>query len=158
MPKNTVEKNSKGNKKNTTKKNTVKKVETKKTEVKKVETKKVVKPIAKKTKKKGNIKAYIKNTIDKIINNTPFAISLCIICLLIATLIFVLCTKKVPKTKDGDEIVASLNGKNITAQELYESLKETYGANELVNLIDEYIAEKEVTITKEDEKDRKSVV
>ena len=54
-----------------------------------------------------------------------------------------------PKLQDGKEVVASIKDKNITAEELYEELKDKYGTDVLINLIDEYIADKEVPTTDE---------
>lgn len=169
--KNTASKKVNTTKKVENKKTTQKKVDTKSTkvEVKKeptkvVETKKVVeketvKPILKekKTERKSS-KNNVSVIFDKVMSNTPFAISLCVIVILVAMLIFMLCIKKVPKTSKGEDIVAKLNGKNITANELYDELKETNGANALVNLIDTYIADKEVKITDEDKDYAKEVV
>lgn len=50
---------------------------------------------------------------------------------------------KNPKLQDGKEVIASMKDKNITVEELYNVLKEKYGYDELINLIDEYIADKE---------------
>lgn len=152
------------NKKTTPKKVDTKstKVETKKEPAKVVESKKVVeketvKPIEKKKERK-NEKNNVSVIVDKVMNNTPFAISLCIIIILIALLIFTLCIKKVPKASNGDEIVAKLNGKNITANELYDALRESNGTEALINLIDTYIADKEVKITDKDKDYAKEVV
>ena len=54
-----------------------------------------------------------------------------------------------PKLQDGKEVVASIKDKNITAEDLYEELKDKYGTDVLINLIDEYIADKEVPTTDE---------
>ena len=51
------------------------------------------------------------------------------------------------KLKDGKEIVASIKGKEITAEELFDELKSQYGTTTVVNAIDEYIANKEVKTT-----------
>lgn len=51
---------------------------------------------------------------------------------------------KVSKLKNGQELVASLDGKNITTEDLYKELKKQGGASVLVNMIDEFIANKEV--------------
>ena len=158
MPKNTTKKNSKG-----TKSTTSKKVETKKTQVKNAETKKApakkveAKVTEKKVKevvkdKKGKkLVTKVKAFVEKIMENTPLVIALCVIVVLLAALIFTLCTKRVPKTSEGNEVLATVSGKTITADELYESLKETYGTDSLINLIDKYIADKEVEITKDNE-------
>ena len=151
MPKKTEEKNVKGKK-------TTSKASTKTVSAKKVAKKEAVKVenikeavVVKEETKKGNKK-------ESILNNTPFVVCLCVIVLLVAILIFVLCTKRVPVTSKGNEVVAKINGKTITANDLYLSLKDEYGVNELINVIDEHIAEKEVTITKDDEKYVQEVV
>lgn len=165
MPKETTKKNNKGKK--TTKVVTSKKAETKKAPNKKVEAtvtekkievKETVKPVVKEKKKKERKRCNIKPLVEKITSNTPFAISLCIILLLIGTLLFVVSVRKIPKTSEGKEIIATIKGKKITADELYESLKETYGTDSLMNLIDTYIAEKEVEITKENKEYVEEVV
>ena len=147
MPKKTEEKNKK------VKKNTVKTSAAKKTDkkIEKVPAKVEEVVTVKKEIKKGNKK-------ELLINNTPFVVSVCIIVLLLAVLIFVLCTKKVPTTKSGNEIVAKINGKTITADDLYISLKETYGVNEVLSLIDDHIANKEVTITDADKEHAQGIV
>ena len=133
---------SKKNKKDLKNESTVK-------EAKIVETKTV-----EKKQKKGS-----KNTvISELKNNTPFLILLCVVVILTAALILLAYSKKVPKTSDGDYIVASVKGKDITANDLYEALKEKNGSDALMHLIDTYIAEKEVKITEEDEKYVKEVV
>ena len=151
MPKKTEEKNIKGTKKATktsaSKKvvNNTKKVEKAvKPEVKEVN---VVKEEIKKGKKENNL-----------MNNTPFVVACCVIILLVAVLIFVLCIKRVPVTSKGEEIVATIKGKKVTADELYLSLKDENGKDQLLSIIDEYIAEKEVTITEEDKEYAQEVV
>lgn len=52
--------------------------------------------------------------------------------------------KKEVKLKDGKEVVASVKGKDITAEELFDELKENYGSNVLINMIDEFIVSKEI--------------
>ncbi len=171
MPKNTTKKNTKGtkstaSKKVETKKNPVKKVETKKAEVKKAPAKKVeTKVIEKKVEvkevvktKKGKKESRVKVLIAKLMENTPFVVAACVVVLLLAALILVLCLKRVPKTSNGDEILATINGKTITANELYEALKEEKGAEKLVSIIDTYIADKEVEVTDEHKEYVKEVV
>jgi len=159
MPKKTEEKNTKGTKKVTksstskkaTKKVTPKKVTENKKVVKVPETKVEVKEVVtKKVEKKGNK--------DSLFNNTPFVITLCACVLLVAALIFTLCIKRVPTTSNGDEIVATVKGKKITANDLYLSLKDAGGKEQLLSIIDEYIAEQEVEITKADEEYAQEVV
>ena len=158
MPKSTNEKNTKGTKKNvaskTNKKTTAKKVETKENKVKKVPVKKVeVNETTKESKKveKGNkFEGKVTSVVNRVMNDTPLAITLCVCIILAGVLIFTACSKRIPKTSDGKQIVASLKGKNITADDLYVSLKNDYGTDALINLVDEYITKKEVTVTDED--------
>ena len=151
MPKKTTKKNTKG-----TKNTTSKKVEAKTTPVKNGETKVTEKVEVKKVKKEKKGKA--KAVVTKVMENTPFVISLCAIVLLVAALILALCTKRVPTTSKGEEILATVNGKTITADELYLSLKDSHGTDALINLIDTYIADKEVKITEENKKYVQEVV
>lgn len=59
---------------------------------------------------------------------------------------------KVPKLQDGKEVVASIDGYDLTAEELYEKLKEAGGLNIIINQIDEKIVEKEIGESKDAEK------
>lgn len=52
--------------------------------------------------------------------------------------------KKEVKLKNGKEVIASVKGKKITAEELYENMKNQYGSANLVNLVDDYIVSKEI--------------
>lgn len=45
--------------------------------------------------------------------------------------------------KDGDDVVAKMKGKTITASDLYDELKSRGGSTVLTNMIDEYILNKE---------------
>ena len=147
MPKSTKEKNNKGKatKPATSKKTPAKKVEAKKTPAKKVETKEVeIKEVVKEKEEKKT------DLITKITSNVPFAVALCVIIVLVAVLIFMACYKRVPKTSEGKEILATIKGKTITADDLYEQLKENGGTDALISIVDEYIAEKEVKITDDD--------
>ena len=91
-------------------------------------------------------------------NNTPFIIATCFCVILLGGLILALCVKRIPKTKDGNEIIATLKGKTITADTLYQELKSESGTSALMNIIDEYIANKEVKVTKEDKEYVQEVV
>ncbi len=53
------------------------------------------------------------------------------------------CTKS-PKLSNGEEVIASVDGKEFTANELYDSMKNQYGTSILINMIDDYIAETEI--------------
>lgn len=69
--------------------------------------------------------------------------------IIISILLFVLIgvSTKNTKTKNGDDIVAKINGKTITADDLYKKLKESNGRNVAINMIDEYILDKEYKTT-----------
>ena len=58
------------------------------------------------------------------------------------------CGKK-PKLENGEEVIASIEGKNFTANDLYKELKKQGGTSILVNMIDEYIINKEVEDSEE---------
>ena len=77
-------------------------------------------------------------------------------CLLM--LVTTACGKSIPKTKNGEEIVASINGKDFTADELYLELKENYGYSYLMNMIDFAIADQEIETTDEIKDYAKQVV
>lgn len=53
------------------------------------------------------------------------------------------------KLKDGKKIVAEIEGYEITAEDLFDKLKEQTGSQTLINMIDEYIVNKEITDSKE---------
>ena len=57
-----------------------------------------------------------------------------------------------PKLKNGEEVVAKIDDKEFTAEELYEELKGQYGYSTIINWIDSAIAEKEVETDDEIEK------
>lgn len=56
---------------------------------------------------------------------------------------------KVPQLKNGEEVAASIDDYQISANDLYEELKTKGGASVLTDMIDEYIANKEVETTDE---------
>lgn len=67
-----------------------------------------------------------------------FLVSLC------AILFLTVGCSKSPKLSNGEEVIASVDGKEFTVKELYDSMKDQYGTSILVNMIDSYIAEKEI--------------
>lgn len=59
-----------------------------------------------------------------------------------------------PKLSNGDEAVVTFeNGKKISANELYEEIKDDYALSAIVNMIDTYILEKEYADDLEDAKE-----
>lgn len=54
-----------------------------------------------------------------------------------------------PKLENGEEVIASVNGKEISADELYNDLKTDYGYDALLAIVDQYIAEQEIETTDE---------
>ncbi len=58
-----------------------------------------------------------------------------------------------PTIKNGEEVIAEINGKKYTADELYKELKGQYGYDIVINWVDEQIAEKEVKTTDDLEKE-----
>lgn len=65
---------------------------------------------------------------------------------------------KIPKLENGEEIIASLDGKNFTANDLYNELKKQGGSSVLVNMIDTFIANQEITDSKEAEEYATSLI
>ena len=65
---------------------------------------------------------------------------------------------KVPKLENGEEVIASINGKEFTANELYNELKKQGGASVLVNMIDTFIINQEVTSDKKAEEYADSLI
>ena len=53
--------------------------------------------------------------------------------------------RSIPTLKDGKQIIASIDGKDFTADELYSDLKGKMGNQSLLMLIDQFISEKEAT-------------
>lgn len=64
--------------------------------------------------------------------------------------IFVLCTilllvtgcGKVPVLKNGEEVFAQIDGKNISANDIYNELKDKYGKDVMIDIIDKILLEK----------------
>lgn len=56
---------------------------------------------------------------------------------------------KIPKLENGEEVIASLDGKNFTANDLYNELKKQGGSSVLINMIDTFITNQEITDSKE---------
>ena len=53
--------------------------------------------------------------------------------------------KKVPKLADGKEVVVEIGEKQFTAEDFYAELKDIYGTSVLINMVDKYITEQELT-------------
>lgn len=137
---------------------TSKKVESKSKKVeekKEVKTRQVVdtyEAMLKEKKNKKGFKAWFNNlTLEQLIVG-----GVVIIAILLMVLIFV--STKNTKTSKGDDIVAKLNGKVITADELYSELKTQGGRSILTSMIDEYILDKEYKTTDEMKKTAEATV
>lgn len=155
-------KKSEAKKKTTTKaksnNKTSKKVESKSKKVeekKEVKTRQVVdtyEAMLKEKKNKKGFKAWFNNlTLEQLVVG-----GVVIIAILLIVLIFV--STKNTKTSKGDDIVAKLNGKVITADELYSELKTQGGRSILTSMIDEYILDKEYKTTDEMKKTAEATV
>ena len=142
-------------KKTQSKKNSKKNVNEERPSVKVVEEKKKVvineekkpKPIVevkKEVKEKKNNEKVI-NTLNKIEDNRK-GIILFVIGFLIATLLFrcILWPDRIATLKDGTQPVANVLGEDITADELYEDMKQYYSVKVLLNKIDNKILEENI--------------
>lgn len=67
------------------------------------------------------------------------------------------CGHKV-ELQDGKEVVVSVDGKKITAEDLFDDLKKQYGTNTVINMVDDFIADKEIKDSDEAEEYAKSQV
>lgn len=128
------------------------KKETVKKEVKKPKVVDTYEAKLKEEKKDSKFKRWFNNlSLEQIIVG-----SVIIIAILLIVLIGV--STKNTKTKNGDDIVVQVDGKTITANELYKELKKQSGEQVAINLIDEYILDKEYKTTDEMEKSAKSTI
>ena len=73
-------------------------------------------------------------------------------------LVLVTACGKNPKLKNGEEVVIKVDGFSVSADKLYNNLKAKYGYTEAINLIDEYIANKEIEDTEDVENYVKDVI
>lgn len=106
----------------------------------------------KKEKKNGKFKTWFNNlTLEQIVIG-----GVIIIAILLLVLIGV--STKNTKTKDGDDIVVKVDGKTITADDLYKALKKQNGESVAINLIDEYILDKEYKTTDEMKESAESTI
>ena len=171
-----AEKKNASDKKTTASKST--KTTKKSTQVKKSETKKTVKTAKKAPAKKETVKKEVKtpkvvdtyeakikkekkdSKFKRWFNNLSLEQIIVGGVIIIATLLIVLIgvSTKNTKTKNGDDIVVQVDGKTITANELYKELKSQSGEQVAINLIDEYILNKEYKTTDEMEKSAKSTI
>lgn len=143
-------------KKATTK--TVAKKATAKPAVKKTTAKKVAtKPATKKVEPvtiKNEVKKTESKSFGKFLNDNLTLILIVILTIVvIINIIVVACGHKV-ELSNGKEVIAKLEGKEITAEELFETLNKHYGTDSLITIVDEFIVNKEVT-DKEKEEARK---
>lgn len=125
-----------------TKKKTIKETKVKKETVKLEETKQEkIKPV--KVKKECKLVKWFKDLSLKQL------IVMCTIAILVLLLVLIGVATKNTKTTNGKDIVVSVKGKTITADDLYEALKDESGLNSVINMIDEYLIDKEYKTTKD---------
>ena len=95
--------------------------------------------------KKNKKQCKFKNWFNNLSINSIMVFGICIICVLLIVLICV--ATKETKTTNGNDIVVKLDGKTITADELYKNLKDASGMKTAIDLVDEYILNKEYETT-----------
>lgn len=127
-----------------TKKNVISKAEQKKEE-------KVVKEVKKEEKKNTNKKEYDKlfkfyDFIDKYRLAIYGVIGGVLATVLVVILIW---PDRIAKLENGLEPVASIDGLTVTAEDLYENMKEIYSVNNLLDIIDNKILEEKYPETDE---------
>lgn len=138
--KESVKKEVKNQNKNSNKKNQETKKVTKENKVNKKEIKEVeiTKPTKTVEKKKDNEKLM---KVIKKVDDNRIAILFGVVGFLLATLLFrcILWPDRIATLSDGTQPVATINGENITADDLYESMKEYFSVNVFLNNIDDMI-------------------
>jgi len=95
-------------------------------------------PVIKKVEKKDG-----GNVLERIDDNRKAIIS-GVVCFLLATLLFrcILWPDRIATLKDGTQPVATIDGTIITADDLYEDMKEVYSVNYLLNRVDRTVLDK----------------
>lgn len=68
----------------------------------------------------------------------------CIIVILLTIIICLVCKGTHPKLSDGKQVVASIDGKEFTAEDLYTELNKQGGYSVLTTLVDDFIISKEI--------------
>ena len=120
-------------------------------EVKKEEVK------APKVKKENNFSKKATEALNKIDDHRT-SIILFVVGFLVATLLFrcILWPDRIATLKDGTQPVATLDGKNITADDLYTSMKNYYSVKVFLNNVDKLILNKKYPDTDEMKKEIQS--
>ena len=89
----------------------------------------------------GSIVSKAKKSIqDNWQRRKEFVISIIVIVILVIMIVLLAFCKRVPKLKNGEEVLASVKGLNVTADKFYTSLKNSYGTTDVMNQIDQFIA------------------
>ena len=138
--------------KKTVKKDTVKEVKpdvvVEEKKVKEVKAK--VAPVTNTNTKNNDTMTYIKSMPERIKENSILVIIVAIVGILVGMgVLAVLGFRRIPKLKNGNEVIVSLKGTNITANDLYDELKEGYGLTILLDKIDKTILESQYPDTDE---------
>ena len=99
-----------------------------------------------KEKKEEKKKVNTESLLNKVENNRT-AIITGIVCFLVATLLFrcILWPDRIAKLDNGMEPVATIDNTPITANELYNSMKESYSIDSLLRLVDKIVLDKKYT-------------
>ena len=120
-------------------------------EVKKEEVK------ATKVKKENNFSKKATEALNKIDDHRT-GIILFVVGFLVATLLFrcILWPDRIATLKDGTQPIATLDGKNITADDLYTSMKNYYSVKVFLNNVDKLILNKKYPDTDEMKKEIQS--
>ena len=110
---------------------------------KSIKKEKRIKEEKKKVKKEKKNNEKIVNFL-KTVDNNRWPIILFVVGFLLATLIFrcIFWPDRIATLKDGTQPVAKLKDETITADDLYEDMKEYYSVNTLLNTIDDLILSK----------------
>lgn len=72
--------------------------------------------------------------------------------LLTIIVVLIIWPKRIAKLENGQEVAATVGKTNITADNMYDNLRNKYGVDSLIELIDRAILDEKYTLTEEDNK------
>ena len=91
----------------------------------------------KSTRNDGFVSKTKKNILKNWEERREFVIACIIIAILAVIIVLLALCKRIPKTKNGEEVLASVDGLTVTSDKLYQDLKNQYGTTNVINMIDE---------------------
>lgn len=94
---------------------------------------------------KEEVKKVKKDSLTERASKNINTILLIIACLILIIILIIVTKGNDIKLKDGKAVIASIDGKEFVAEELFDDLKNKYGSTNLINMVDNFIVSKEIT-------------